>query len=188
MWLILGIGNPEKKYESTRHNAGFMAVEIIAKNHKINSFREDPKLQAQIAEIVTDKNKVILAKPMTYVNKTGEALKKIAQKFKIKPDHIIIIQDDLDIPFGKVKNSFDKNDGGHKGIASIIATLRTKKFYRVRIGLANPSLKRARDKKNDSTKIDQVSEFVLKKFSPTEIKELPKVLKIVRERTVLLMK
>lgn len=117
---------------------------------------------------------IILAKPQTYVNKSGEAIKKLILSYKLKIENLIVVHDDLDIPFGNTKISFDKNSGGHKGVESIIKALKTKKFYRLRIGLAKTSLKKARqqpDKKRD----EFIRNYVLSKFTPTEKESLENI-------------
>ncbi len=165
--LIIGLGNPDKEYQNTRHNVGFMFLDYLAKKIGANDFEEDKKSNALISKSKIDKTPVILVKPLCYVNKSGEVVAKLAKLYKIKPVDIIVIQDDLDIEFGAFKNSFEKNSGGHKGVESIIKSLKTKKFYRLRIGIAVRSLQKAReesDKKRDAFVMD----FVLAKFSPKD--------------------
>jgi len=172
MKLIVGIGNPDEEYQETRHNIGFMFLDFVAKKSSAGlsgerkvSFEEDRKHNALVAKTKIDKTPCILAKPLSYVNKSGEVVAKIARFYKIKPANIIIIQDDLDIEFGSFKNSFEKNSGGHKGIESIIKTLKTNKFFRLRIGTSVRALEKAReqsDKKRDAFVMD----FVLAKFTP----------------------
>src|SRR3989344_1033986 len=181
--LIIGIGNPDEKYQNTRHNVGFMMVDYIAKKNPSTSLRTsdenfefNKKLNALTAKSNLGDSSIILAKPQTYVNKTGEAATKLKNFYKVKPEQILIIQDDLDIPFGYTKISFDKNSGGHKGIESIMRALKTKKFYRLRIGLAKPTLQKARQQ-SDKKRDEFVMKFVLSKFSPSEHDELKKILK-----------
>ncbi len=176
--LIIGIGNPDEEYKETRHNVGFMLMDFIAKKCEGN-FERNKNLESLTAKCRL--NSVILAKPQTYVNKIGLAASKLKNHFKIKPEQILIIQDDLDIPFGNIKLSFDKNSGGHKGIESIIRALKTKKFYRLRIGLATKSLQKARQQ-SDKKRDEFVVKFVLSKFNPSEREELKKVFKQAFER------
>lgn len=189
--LTIGIGNPDEKYKDTRHNVGFMMVDYVAKKNDFGELEMNKKLNALIAKGKLDGNSVILAKPQTYVNKTGEAAAKLKNFYKIKPEKILVIQDDLDIPFGNTKISFDKNSGGHRGVESIIRALKTKKFYRLRIGLATLGLAKARRRaaearsfggakarrQSDKKRDEFVMKFVLSKFSPSEQEQLKKVLK-----------
>ncbi len=189
MKLIIGIGNPEEQYQGTRHNIGFMFLDYLAKKIDANDFAEDKKANALVSKskISTEGKSasggvsVVLGKPLSYVNKSGEVVAKLARMYKIKPANIIIIQDDLDIEFGSFKNSFDKNSGGHKGIDSIIKSLKTKKFYRLRIGVSVRALEKARqqsDKKRDAFVMD----FVLAKFSSKDRDVVKKMFPKVYER------
>ena len=177
MKIILGIGNPDKQHYNTRHNIGFMIIDFIAKKFGAEEFEFEKKLNSEIAKCFIDKKGVTLVKPQTYVNKTGETAKKIKTFYKLKPEDILVIHDDLDIEFGNIKLSFDKDSAGHKGVDSIMKALKTKKFYRLRIGLANDLLKKARHQKTLELKRKKVGDFVLSPFTPNEQKKLPLVLK-----------
>ena len=174
--LIIGIGNPDEQYEETRHNVGFMMIDYIAKKNDFGDFEMNKKLNTLTAKGKLDGSSVILTKPQTYVNKTGEAAAKLKNFYKVKPEQILVIQDDLDVPFGNTKISFDKNSGGHKGIESIMKSLKTKKFYRLRIGLAKPALQKARQQ-SDKKRDEFVVKMVLSKFSPSEQDEIKKIFK-----------
>ena len=174
--LIIGIGNPDEQYKETRHNVGFMFVDYLAKKLGANEFDLDKKSNSLISKTKLEKTPVVLAKPQTYVNKSGEAVKKLVVNCKLKIENLVIVHDDLDITFGNVKLSFDKNSGGHKGIESIMRALKTKKFYRLRIGLAKPALAKAR-RQSDKKRDEFVVKMVLSKFSPAEKEELTKVFK-----------
>lgn len=169
--LIIGIGNPDEKYKETRHNVGFMLVDYIAKEA---SWKLDKKPNSLIAKSKIEGKTVVLAKPQTYVNKSGEAVRKLVSSLKFQVSSLLVVHDDLDIPFGNTKISFDKNSGGHKGIESIMRTLKTKKFYRLRIGLATTGLKKAR-RQSDKKRDEFVMKFVLSKFSPSEQEQLKKI-------------
>lgn len=174
--LIIGIGNPDEEYQNTRHNVGFMITDYIAKKNGCGDFEFNKKLNAETAKCKLETGSVILAKAHTYVNKTGEVAVKLNNFYKVKPEQILIIQDDLDIPFGNTKISFDKNSGGHKGIESIMKALKTKKFYRLRIGLAKPALQKARQQ-SDKKRDEFVVKMVLSKFSPSEQEDIKKIFK-----------
>lgn len=184
--LIIGIGNPDMEYQQTRHNVGFMLADYIAKKCEADEFEFNKKLSALTAKCKIKGKSVLLAKPQTYVNKTGEAAAKLKNFYKVKPEQILVIQDDLDVPFGNTKLSFEKNSGGHKGIESIMKALKTKKFYRLRIGLATRSLQKARqqtDKKRD----EFVVKMVLSKFSPSEQDEIKQIFKEGYEKILQLL-
>ncbi len=174
--LIIGLGNPDLEYQNTRHNVGFMMIDYIAKKNDCGDLEFNKKLNSLVAKCKIGKSQVVLAKPQTYVNKTGEAASKLRNFYKVKPENIILVHDDLDIEFGNFKLSFGKNSGGHKGVESVIKSLKTKNFWRLRIGTAVKALDKAReqsDKKRDTF----VMGFVLSKFSKKEDEELKKLLK-----------
>ncbi|OGN14884.1 MAG: hypothetical protein A3J47_02690 [Candidatus Yanofskybacteria bacterium RIFCSPHIGHO2_02_FULL_43_22] len=189
--LIIGIGNPDKEYQNTRHNVGFMFLDYLAnpstslRAGKTNfsagggpasGWEFDKKSNSLVSKTRLEKTAVILAKPQTYVNKSGEAVKKLTTHYSLLTTNLIVIQDDLDIPFGNTKISFDKNSGGHKGIESIMRALKTKKFYRLRIGLAKPALAKAR-RQSDKKRDEFVVKMVLSKFSPSEQEQLKNIFK-----------
>ena len=174
--LIIGIGNPDKQYEETRHNVGFMMVDYVAKKNDFGDFEFNKGLNSLVSKGKINKSAVILVKPQTYVNKSGEAVKKLTTYYKLHATDLMVIQDDLDIPFGNTKISFDKNSGGHRGIESIMRALKTKKFYRLRIGLAKPALQKARQQ-SDKKRDEFVVKMVLSKFSPSEQEEIKKIFK-----------
>ncbi len=174
--LIIGIGNSDEEYQNTRHNVGFTFLDYLAKKMGADDFGFDRKSNSLISKTKLEKTAVILAKPQTFVNKSGEAVKKLTTSYKLQATSLIIVQDDLDIPFGNTKISFDRNSGGHKGIESIMRALKTKKFYRLRIGLAKPALAKARQQ-SDKKRDEFVVKMVLSKFSPSEQEQLKKVFK-----------
>lgn len=200
MKLIIGLGNPGKEYENTRHSVGFIVVDMILKMNKPSyassrkasgkqrkasegeNFQFSKKFNAEIAKSRFSNKPVVLAKPFTFVNKSGEAVKKIKLFYKVKPEDIIIVHDDLDIEFGDFKLSFAKHSGGHRGVQSIIDNLKTNKFWRLRIGTANRKLAAARRQKTLKAKSEAVGDFVLSKFTPGEQAELKKTIKKALER------
>jgi PTH1 family peptidyl-tRNA hydrolase len=180
MKLIIGLGNPGEEYEGTRHNVGFIVLDQIAKDSG-SKFSMETKFNAEVAKSKVDDISVVLAKPHTFVNKSGEAVRKLKLFYKAKPEDIIVVQDDLDKEFGTFKLSFAKDSGGHRGIQSIIDNLKTNKFWRLRIGTANRKLATARDN-SLKVKKEAVGRFVLSKFTPTEQAELKKLIKKAVER------
>jgi len=168
MYLIIGLGNPEKEYSETRHNSGFLFLDFLAKEIETSDFQPEKKLLAETASGKLNEEKIILAKPQTFVNKSGEAVKKLKTHYKIPLENIIIIHDDLDVPFGSAKFSSGSGAGGHKGIKSIIGQLKTEKISRLKIGLADSKLKIARGQKSDQKRKEMIADFVLSKFTPSE--------------------
>lgn len=154
MKLIVGIGNPGKEYEKTRHNVGFIILDNY--NQNISWKKEKDMLSA---EIKVGSEKVILLKPLTYVNLSGNAVAKIANFYKINNEDIMVIRDDLDLPIMSYKMKFDSSSGGHNGIKSIISCLHGQDFLQLKIGISN--------NKNSDTK-----DYVLSKLSKKEIEYL----------------
>lgn len=181
MKLIIGLGNPGEEYGNTRHNVGFLIVDSIAREAN-SKFSFEKKFNAEVAKSRFADKPVVLAKPQIFVNKSGEAVKKLKLFYKAKGENIVIVHDDLDIEFGNFKISFAKDSGGHRGIQSVIDQLKTNKFWRLRIGTANRKLTSARHQKTLKAKKEAVGGFVLTKFSPTEQTELKKVIKKALER------
>ncbi len=138
--LIVGLGNPEKKYFNTWHNLGFLVIDEIIKNYNLPSLKIKNKFQAELSEAEIDNKKIILAKPLTYMNNSGITVSGLANYFKIKTENIIIIQDDLDLTLGKIKIVQASRDGGHNGIKSIIEKLKTDNFIRIKIGIKTEKL------------------------------------------------
>jgi PTH1 family peptidyl-tRNA hydrolase len=167
MRLIVGLGNPGKEYEGTRHNIG---VNFLM--HLANSLDAELKELPDIAEYAKAKGGVLLF-PAQFMNNSGPALKKTLEKLKIKtkPQDILVIHDDLDIEAGRVKMTFAKSSAGHKGVESIVRTLKTEKFWRLRIGIAP---KRKVDHK-------RVKDWILSPFTPAEKKLILKNKKKILE-------
>ena len=132
-WLIAGLGNPGAKYENTRHNAGFMAADALAEHCHAGAWRL--KFQAQTAQVVLGGQGVLLLKPLTYMNLSGEAVGQAARFYKLPADHVLVISDDTDLPLGKLRIRKSGSSGGHNGLKSIIAHLGTDQFPRLKIGV-----------------------------------------------------
>src|SRR3989344_2456920 len=137
MKLIVGLGNPGTKYKDTWHNIGFITVDLMQKKHltEFPKFKKSAKLAAEVSQEVISKDKIVLAKPQTYMNKSGEAISAIARFYKIKPADVWVIHDDIDLPFGKIRISKNSSSAGHNGIKSVIEGLGTQEFVRFRIGI-----------------------------------------------------
>jgi len=166
--LIVGLGNPGARYELTRHNLGFLAVDRITEDYGITVSQKG--FQSLYGKGYWKNIPVILAKPLTFMNLSGQAVKKLFDYFRIEdPTHLIVIYDDLDLPFGTLRIRKQGGNGGHKGLMSIIGAMGTTNFVRLRLGIGRPPLDRGAE------------EYVLDRFSPEEMDELDKVLKVASE-------
>lgn len=132
-YLIAGLGNPDKKYENTRHNAGFNAIDHLAE--KLNIRVEEKKYKGLSGSVARDGKKLILLKPQTYMNLSGESVSMAADYFNIPPDHIIVISDDISFPCGRMRIRPKGSAGGHNGLKSIIALTGSEDFPRIRLGV-----------------------------------------------------
>lgn len=135
MKLIVGLGNPGKKYEHSWHNFGFAALEEAREIFGLPPLKKSARFRAELSEGLFEGEKIILAKPLTYMNNSGESVKALAGFYKIKPAEIIVIHDDLDLPLSKIRLAKDSSAGGHNGVKSIIEQLATKDFLRIKIGV-----------------------------------------------------
>lgn len=161
-FLLVGLGNPGKEYQNNRHNIGFMALDRIAKEYGIE--QKKVKSKAIVLEGRYQQKRVILIKPQTYMNLSGEAVASLARFYKINPDRVLVMHDDLDLPFGTIRLRPGGGPGGQKGIASIIERLGTQQFPRVRIGIGRPPGRM------------QAADYVLQDFSKGEKEELEFIL------------
>lgn len=174
--LIVGLGNPESKYEKTRHNIGFEAVDALAKTWQI-SWSENRRFQAFIGEgRGANGDKVRLLKPLTYMNRSGQAIRSAMDWYKLPPESTLIIYDDMDLSVGRLRLRLSGSAGGHNGMKSAIAHLGTQNFPRLRIGIG----KSRGDK-------DSVS-HVLGRFSPEETQIMSEVLQLVVDAVELALK
>jgi len=135
--LIVGLGNPGREYEATRHNAGFWWVDELARAHN-GSFRADGKFHGLVARATLHGHEVHLLKPQTFMNVSGRAVGAVAQFYKIAPAQILVVHDELDLPPGSAKLKLGGGHGGHNGLKDIIAHLGTKEFWRLRVGIGHP--------------------------------------------------
>lgn len=133
--LLAGLGNPGKKYQNTPHNAGFVALDLLVESLGVNSRAWQKRWQCLSLQGVWQKKQLLFLKPQTFMNNSGLALREVFRYYKISYQSLWIIHDDLDIPLGQIKITFDRSPAGHKGIESIIKYLKTKNFYRFRIGV-----------------------------------------------------
>lgn len=129
---VIGLGNPEPKYAGTRHNIGFDVL-----NHMCNDWRADRKLKALVGEYTIDNERLLLCKPQTYMNASGESVLPLVQKYKLKPGAVLVIHDELDIGFGNCKAKLGGGDAGHNGLRSVTAMI-GKDYQRLRVGIGRP--------------------------------------------------
>lgn len=157
---IVGLGNPGKEYERTRHNAGRTVVRCFARKHDFPEFAYDKKTNALLSEGEVGGARVALLLPETFMNNSGLSLQ--ATSYKLQARSLIVVHDELDVPIGSLKVSFGKSSAGHKGVESVINALGTKEFTRIRIGIAPAGENGAAKKPAEPDR------FVLQKFSPEE--------------------
>ena len=176
-WVIVGLGNPGEEYQGTRHNTGRLALEFFASQMEFGDWKVDKKSQAHIASGMIGKTAVVLVAPDTFMNKSGAAVIKYVKSQKAA-ERMVVIYDDLDLPLGGLKLSFNRGSGGHRGVESIMKTVKTKKFTRVRVGVS-PETPGGKLKKPQGE--EEVVKFILSKFKPAELTELKKIFKKVSE-------
>ena len=160
--LIVGLGNPEPKYDNTRHNIGFAVVDELAKVWQM-PLKENKRFQGLFAEGVVGGQKVRLLKPLTYMNRSGQSVRAVTDWYKVQPSSVLVTYDDLDLPVGKLRMRLSGSAGGHNGMKSIIAHLGVKEFPRLRIGIG----------KSDG---EGTISHVLGKFAPQESKTIEEIL------------
>jgi peptidyl-tRNA hydrolase, PTH1 family len=161
-FLIIGLGNPGREYELTRHNIGFLAIDRLAERWDVNVSKY--KSKALIGEYRKSHEKVVLVKPQTYMNLSGNAVRSVYQFYKLPIEQLLVIYDDLDLPFGFIRIRKSGGSSGQKGMKSIIEQLGTEEFPRIRVGIGRPP-----------GKMNSV-DFILNKFKSLENKELSIIL------------
>ena len=167
-WLLVGLGNPGRDYVNTRHNAGFMAIDRVAKKKSTSPDRS--RFKALTAECEIAGKGVLLMLPQTYMNLSGEAVREAAQFYKIAPEHILVISDDINLDVGRMRLRTNGSDGGQKGLRSIIQLMGVDNFPRLRIGVGkkpHPDM--------------ELADWVLSRFTDGELKMLEKLSGIAAE-------
>ena len=165
MKLIIGLGNPGRKYKKTKHNFGFLVLDKLAGKNK---WHTNQNARVEYLRLDLNNHDVALLKPQTYMNNSGQAVSATANYYNIDIDHIIIISDDKDMEFGKIRFRSEGGSGGHNGIASVIEHLSTEFFKRIKIGV-----------KNEHTDMMDTADFVLSRFSKEEEQQLSHIIEIV---------
>lgn len=164
MKLIVGLGNPGLFYAHNRHNIGYMCVNRFAREHKIRFNKKQGLARIGSGEI--NGEKVVLARPQTFMNNSGESVNRLVKRYKTELTDLIVIHDDLDLPTGKIRLRQGRGSGGHRGIESIITHLGKGNFYRIRVGIGRPDI--AED--TDIDKEQAVIDYVLSGFTRQEKK------------------
>ena len=172
MILIVGLGNPGKQYEQTRHNIGFDVIDYMANKYNIDVNRE--KFKGICCEGFIVNKKVILLKPLTYMNLSGESIRELANFYKLEDDEIIVVYDDISLDIGRLRIREKGSAGGHNGIKSIIQNLGGDKFPRVKVGVGQPK--------------DNLVNHVLGKFSQEDREHIEKVIPVVSDAIVEIVK
>lgn len=172
MFLIVGLGNPGKEYDGTRHNIGFETIDYLSKKYNIDVNRT--KFKGTFGEGFINNKKVVLLKPSTYMNLSGESIREAINFYKLENEEVLVIYDDISLEVGKIRIREKGSAGGHNGIKSIISNMSTDVFPRIKIGVGQP-------------KGDLVS-HVLGKFSQEEINDLNEVIEVSSEAVEIIVK
>lgn len=171
MIIIVGLGNPGRKYKNTRHNLGFQVIDEFTRENNFPEFRLSKKFNALVSENVINGKKIIFAKPQTFMNNSGKSVKALFSFYK--PKELIIVHDDIDLPLGKIRISKNRGSAGHKGVESIIKEIGFKNFTRFRIGITPASAKAS------AGKAKNIEKYVLQKFNQEEEKIIKQVIQEV---------
>ncbi len=166
MWLIVGLGNPGTQYSLNRHNIGFMAVDYLLRSlsegSKSNRIHEKSEMKGQLAKFKWGDHDVVTLKPQTYMNKSGESVQSVMQFYKINSEHLIVIHDEIDQVFSKIKLQKNRGHAGHNGVRSITESLGTSDYIRLRLGVGRPIIPQ-----------QSVADFVLQNFTNEEFNAMP---------------
>lgn len=158
-WLIVGLGNPGPEYEATRHNVGFLVVDELARRHG-GRFRPHKRARAHVVEAHIAGHRAVLVKPQTYMNESGQAVAPLSGFYRVDEAHLVVVHDELDLPFGSLRLKLGGGDNGHNGLRSLRQSLGTGDFHRARFGVGRPP-----------GRMDP-SAYVLRGFSAAERKEV----------------
>ena len=181
LYLIVGLGNPGDKYAGTRHNIGQFVLDLLAARCGTN-FKRHPRANAAVAEVRLTSSgggipgpRVVLAKPLTYMNTSGGPVATLAQYYDVPPERIIVLHDDVDLPFDTVKLKLGGGEGGHNGLRSISHSLGTKDYLRVRLGVGRPPGRQ------------DTADYVLSRFNATEVAAMPIFIDDAADATTMLI-
>jgi PTH1 family peptidyl-tRNA hydrolase len=175
--LIVGLGNPGRSYVGNRHNIGFICLRYFARASAIKL--DQKKGLARIGRGTVAGSKVVLARPQTFMNNSGQSVSRLLRKFAVNPKDLMVIHDDLDLPLAKIRIGSGSGSGGHKGISSIIEELGTQDFTRLRVGIGRPA--------NPNPGEDDIITYVLSDFTPEEKQAINPVIPRVSEAILCLL-
>jgi peptidyl-tRNA hydrolase, PTH1 family len=176
--LIVGLGNPGPKYDRTRHNIGFDLIDRLAKRWQI-SLTEQKRFQGELGEGLVAGQRIRLLKPNTFMNKSGQSVRAVLDWYKLEPQQVLVLYDDMDLPVGKLRIRLSGSAGGHNGMKSLIAHLGTQDFPRLRVGISKAT--------ETGVAKDTIS-HVLGKFAPEELRILPEVLDMAADAVEMALK
>jgi PTH1 family peptidyl-tRNA hydrolase len=177
MKLIVGLGNPGRNYANNRHNIGFICINHFARTQGVKFDRKQGRARIGTGKVAG--NEVVLAKPQTHMNQSGESVSRLVKRFNISTDDLIVIHDDLDLPLGKIRLSSGSSSGGHKGIESIIKELGSQNFMRLRIGIGRPDKAEASE--------DDIIAYVLSDFTAEQKQAIAQAIPRVTEAILCLL-
>jgi peptidyl-tRNA hydrolase, PTH1 family len=176
--LIVGLGNPGAKYDHTRHNIGFDLIDRLAKRWQI-SITEQRRFQGEVGEGLVAGKRIRLLKPSTFMNKSGQSVRAVLDWYKLEPQQVLVLYDDMDLPVGRLRIRFSGSAGGHNGMKSLIAHLGTQNFSRLRVGIS---------KSSEAGAAKDTISHVLGKFAPEELRILPEVLNMAADAVEMALK
>jgi PTH1 family peptidyl-tRNA hydrolase len=172
--LVVGLGNPGRKYERTRHNLGFLVIDRIATKNEVVVKKK--LCNALTGEWSSSGEKILLVKPQTYMNRSGQAVKGLIREFSASPEDLVAICDDLDLPFGRIRIRSKGSAGGHRGLLSIMESVAGAPFYRIRIGIGRPP------------EGANAEDYVLEPFNSQEVSELSDLVSRAADAVLTLLK
>jgi len=181
MKLIVGLGNPGRAYANNHHNIGFMCLNHFARTQGIRFDKKQGKARIGTGEVAGCK--IVVAKPQTYMNLSGQSVSRLVRKFNINPDNLLVIHDDLDLPLGKIRIRQGSSSSGHKGINSIITELGNQDFLRLRVGIGRPVKNRSFTEFSE----DEIIAYVLSDFTPDQKQVVISVIPRVSEAILCLL-
>jgi peptidyl-tRNA hydrolase, PTH1 family len=143
-YLIVGLGNPKEKYEKTVHNVGFRVISLLQEKEGLPLFSKDKTVDGLISKGSVEEEEVVLMKPLSFMNLSGGPVKKAVKKFNTNLEKMIVVHDDTDLPIGKIRLSYSRGAAGHNGVSSVIKSIQTKNFWRLRIGVSQKENEKAK--------------------------------------------
>lgn len=181
MKLIVGLGNPGRNYAGNHHNIGFMCLKHFARTRSIRFDKKQGLARIGTGEVAG--SKVIVAKPQTYMNSSGQSVSRLMQRFNVDLNDLLVVCDDLDLPLGKIRIRHGGGSGGHKGVESVITELKSQDFARLRVGIGRPGVAES------STEISEadIIAYVLSDFTPDEKQTIAKAMPKVSEAILCLL-